>query len=431
MAISFGGFDNPMDSVLKGQKASEDFYNAQRKARAYNALREQYGDIAGDPDSAVKLGNYLAQQQKLPLELEGMDIKNRTARQTFDFNEQNNPMVLDRNAQIVQKGALDLDFQRQNDPVKLEGNRQTVDSQRLKNTAGAHEIMDSNAARQRNAVLGVVAAVRANLEAGMDPQQAFDSAVPQIAAQEGVDPAQLAPIREKFLQNPEAALNAIEAGITGAHPNTALMRAQAAQTSAEAAKLRAANAAAAKGNKSDPVTQLGALEVADARMQGNIETIDQMLGTPEKPGLLFKGTSSSGLFRGIENSLSERGIPIREDNYSLHKAIDEIKHSISITDLQNMRDLGVSLGRVTNVEFLAASSALSSLDPRERPEITAQKLRKVRDFIAKARGAQEARAERLRNEIRKSGGDPNAGRAPTGTAATPSADDFLTKYGIK
>ena len=429
MAISFSGFNNPMDSALKGAKLSQDYYDSKRKAAAYNALREQYGDIAGDPDSAVKLGNYLAQQQKLPLELEGMDLKNKTAQQSLDFNEQNNPLALERNSQIVQKGALDLDFQRQNDPTRLESNRQTLDTQRLGNVSKSHKIMDTNAARQRNAVLGVIGAVRANLEAGMDPQQAFDSVAPQIAAQEGVDPSMLAPIREKFLQNPKGVLDAIESGISAAHPNAALMRAQAAQTSAEAAKMRAENAGKGK-EKSDPVTQLGALQVADARMTGNIDTIDQMLGTKDKPGLLSQGTSSSGLWRGVQNSLSERGIPISESNYSLHKALDEIKHSISITDLQNMRDLGVSLGRVTNVEFLAASAALSSLDPREKSSMTEAKLRKVRDFIVKARGAQEARAERLRAQIKASGGDPNAGTAPQQSAPT-AADDFLKKYGIK
>lgn len=431
MAISFSGFDNPIIAARQGAQLSQDYYTNQRKAAAYNALREQYGDIAGDPDSAVKLGNYLSQQQKLPLELEGMSIKNKTAQQSYDFNEQNNPMVLDQNAQTLRSNQQTIDFNEQNNPIKLQSNQQTLEKQKLGNVAQSHEILDSNMERQRNAVLGVVASVRAKLDAGMDPEQAFDSSVSLIAQQEGVDPQQLGAIKQAYMANPKAALDAIENGISAAHPNAALMRAQAAQTSAEAAKIRATNVGQGKAAKTDPMSQLGALEVNNARIDGNISTIDSLLGDgKDNVGLLRQGTSGNSFVRGLQQAGAERGIPLTSDSYSVHKAIDEIKHAISITDLQNMKNLGVSLGRVTNVEFQAAADALTSLDPRESPARTAAKLQRVRNFLLKAKAAQVEQAQRIRAGLPTGGAGGAQTAAPAAAKGALSADDFLKKYNI-
>lgn len=56
------------DGLLAGQKYFQGILDTQRKQRAYNALRQVYGDAAGDPDSAYKLAETGAIPARVGLE---------------------------------------------------------------------------------------------------------------------------------------------------------------------------------------------------------------------------------------------------------------------------------------------------------------------------------------------------------------------------
>ena len=49
---------NPMTSIQQGSNFMQDIIDQRRKTRAYKALRATYGDVAGDPDAALKLQTY-------------------------------------------------------------------------------------------------------------------------------------------------------------------------------------------------------------------------------------------------------------------------------------------------------------------------------------------------------------------------------------
>jgi hypothetical protein len=52
------------DGSAEGVKAGSMLGDNARKTTAYNALRRQYGDVAGDPDAALKMQQYRENEEK-------------------------------------------------------------------------------------------------------------------------------------------------------------------------------------------------------------------------------------------------------------------------------------------------------------------------------------------------------------------------------
>ena len=420
MAISVQNF-NPMVAVKAGVDTSQAMFTAERKARQYNALRQLYGDAVGPDDTLSQLDANNRANQLQPGKLEEQSLSNQGLRQTNAFNELMNPLKVQSAQGQLDKQSLSNDFDRQTLGSRVQqeantaaqGQLNTKVTQNKLDTAES-EAADSQAERQRNAALGIASAAKARIEAGEDPTAVWNSIAPQIAAMENVDPGQLTQLRDMFVRDPKGTIGMVEQHANATRPNAAYMRAQAAQTAANAAQLRAQNAGQGKGAKADPETIANALDLSTARIQANIDNIDRLTGSGEQPGTLQRNMSRYGLGRTIQEGLAERGIAADSGSYGVHKDIDGIKHSISITDLENIKDLGLSLGRVTNVEFQAAANALESLDPREPPERTAEKLRVVRNFLAKAGELKQERARRMREK---------AGAPQPGAPAAAPADD--------
>lgn len=421
---------NPMIALKAGVDTSQSLFTNERKARQYNALRQLYGDAVGPDDTLAQLDANSRQNQKLPGELENQSLTNQGLKQTNAFNEVMNPLKLQQTQGAVDSTNLSNDYSRQtmgsrvqqSQNTATQGQQQTeLNKQRL--DKGEADATDAQAEKQRNAAQGIIAAVKGRIAAGEDPGTVFDSIAPQVAAMEGVDPGQLRQLRQALVTNPQATIQALEEANNAVRPNTALMRAQAAQTAAQAAATRAANAGAGGKAKQDPETIANALDLSAARIDANVANIDRLTGVNGERGTLHKSMSGTGLGRTLQEGAAERGIAIDSGSYGVHKDIDGIKHSISITDLENIKDLGLSLGRVTNVEFQAAANALESLDPREPPERTAEKLRVVRNFLAKAGELKQERARRTREKA----GVAQPGAAP---AAEPDAPDLARRKAL-
>ena len=413
MGIDSGTF-NPALNLKAGADFAQGLFVAERKARQYNALREIYGDAVGPDDSLSVLDANNRANQKLPGELEGQSLTNKTAAQNLAYNALANPERLAQLKLNNENTSLSNDYNRatqdsrvqvaQQAPVlgqqRIEQNRQTIrDNDNTYN--------DAITEKERNAAQGVIAGVKEAMANGESPEAAFDRVLPQVAAMEGIDPSKLKALRQKFIDNPQATIAAMETHMNTVRPNTALMRAQADQQ-------RAANKGAGGKAKSDPETIANALDLSASRIDANVNTIDRLMGNEKQPGTLHRSMARSGIGRTFQEMAAERGLAFDPGSYGVHKDIDGIKHSISITDLENIKDLGLSLGRVTNVEFQAAANALESLDPREEPERTAEKLRVVRAFLAKAGELKQERARRTRE---KAGVAQPGGAAPADAAA--------------
>lgn len=430
MAISPGEF-NPAINLKAGADFAKGVIEGERKTRAYNALRQLYGDAVGPDDTLAVLDANNRANQLQPGKLEAQTLENQATRQTNAFNELMNPLKLQQGQAALDKQTLSNDYDRQTmgSRVQQEANtaqqgQQTVQLNKQKIDKGEAEGEDAQAERQRNAALGITAAAKERIANGEDPTSVWNSIAPQIAAMENVDPGQLTQLRDMFIRDPKGTIGMVEQHANATRPQSAYMRAQAAQTAAQAAMLRAQNAGQGKAAKQDPETIANALDLSTARINANIANIDRLTGVGDERGTLQKSMSRTGIGRTLQESAAERGIALDSGSYGVHKDIDGIKHSISITDLENIKDLGLSLGRVTNVEFQAAANALESLDPREPPERTAEKLRVVRNFLAKAGELKQERARRMREKAGVA--QPGAAEAPTDDAARRKA--LLDKY---
>lgn len=429
--VGFTDF-NPAINLKAGADFANTVFKAEQQQRQYNALRQMFGDAVGPDDTLPQLDANRRQNQKLPGELENQTLTNQGLKQTNAFNELNNPVKLQQNqadlTRTQQGNAYDAQTMgsrvQQSQNTATQGQQQ-AELNKQKIDKGATEAEDAATEKSRNAALGITAAAKARIAAGEDPASVWNNIAPQVAAMEGVDPGQLDQLKRMFIADPQKTIDLVEQHANATRPNTALMRGQAALMQGEAAKQRAAAAAAGKSGKVDPADAASALEASKTMLDANIDNIDRLVGTAEKPGAVRRGMASSGIGRTIQEHLAEKGVNYGTESYSVHKDIESIKHAISLTDLKALKDMGVSLGRVTNVEFEAASKAYETLDPREDVAATERKLTTIRNFLNAVRGTRQQQADKMRD---KAGLPPREQTTAPDANAAAQRKALLDKY---
>lgn len=346
-----GGFD-----------AAQNVSDAWRKTRAMNALNAIYGPTV----------NSLA------------DV---TTTQQNEFDAAANPLKL----QAAQQAN---DFNAQNDPLKIQNQELQNQNQTLANTEAGQKIDANNLSLQGAQALkihGILSAAATNLGTKLqgvtDPNQRgaiFDQEVQNLAPMVGSDPrtiaAQLRPERDRIVQGGAEAVPQLQSDLDGlvlgslspedrqklanakaagdltqgkitettAQTNLANARAKAA-TDTAAAKTAAAAAKAA--GASGPLTPQKAQAVTffKTAAQSSLTDIDQAIAE-------LSHTNDNPLVRKFQSNVP--GTP----EYKLNQTAQKIEHSLSILDLRSLKESGFSLGRTSNVEFLAASKALANFD---------------------------------------------------------------------
>lgn len=78
------------DAYKAGQQSQE----FDRKTRAYNALRAEYGDIAGDPELATQLQSYDQNEKAFSLEQRNRQLTGDRMQQSIDQSAQEFPVML-------------------------------------------------------------------------------------------------------------------------------------------------------------------------------------------------------------------------------------------------------------------------------------------------------------------------------------------------
>jgi len=363
--VGFTDF-NPAVAAKAGIETTQAMFNAERKARQYNALRQIYGDAVGPDDTLAQLDANSRANQKLPGELEDQTLTNAGKRQTNAFNELMNPIKVQQGQADLTKTQQGNDYDRQTMGSRVQQQANTAAKGALDNQKTQSGLDDERAERERTAAQGIVAAVKEAMAAGEDPQQAFDRIAPQIAAHENVDLGQLSQLRQMFLADPAKTIKATEDYIAAARPNTALLRAQAQMTQAQASKERAATAAS-KNNPNVRDADVASLQ-SEAATVGR--AFDSALGTEDKLGTV-DAISSNTPTRAFHEFLAGKnnGITLSGAENAFRADLNTITSALGLDKLQALRAKGVSLGSVTEGEHDKMQASVSRLkgmtDPRE------------------------------------------------------------------
>lgn len=391
-------FSNLSDAFNAGNQAAQGVTDNWRKNQAMNALAKIYGPVAGDPTAAA-------------------------AMQSYDFNKQANPLKL-------QQAQQDLNLGSQLDPLK-------VQAQQIQNQEGVQQVdgtaltqQQAQAAQLHGVLSGSLGDLKTSLANVTDPTQRgalFDAEVQKVAPLLGVDPrvaaSQLAQERRAIVANGADAVDGLQttldnvatAGLSpidkqkmlNAQATGALTQQQTELSKANTEKAQAqtaattAKAAAAGGA---PQQKIDTLTFFNTSAQTALDTANQALDQLES-------TNDYGPIRGLASKVP--GSP----EYKFAQSADQLSHALSISDLRNLKASGVSLGRTTNAEFLAASKALANLDLGQDKATIKKNLERVRDMYQDMVNSGTAQLSTLQGAA-GAGGTDTGGAAASGAGTT-------------
>lgn len=357
-----------------------------RKTAAYNALKSIYGDQAGDPDNWLKDTQAQANVEKQPFVAPqaAADVGQTTA--NTNYLNANTANAVETGKYIAPKSEADI----------AQSNAATGASQAQTATANAAlpyvapkaqaEIAASNAqtgqanastnvlntqaataqgVQQRGAAAGLISTLSDTANKGGDMGAAFDQMAPQIAAMEGVDSAHLAPLRQMLIDDPTGTINKLQAGLQGIN-----QQAIAGSGKANAATLQT------------PQEKAAAISVIRERT-GNVPT--QVL----QAKALVPQFSGSATMRKINENIPGTA------EYKFDQLMHSMKPNLALTDIQNMKATGLSLGRVTNMEMQAAGDAYANMDLGQQPDALVQNLDHINQVFSTVNGNLDQDIQRL------------------------------------
>lgn len=411
-----------VESMNNDAQAGWDAMQAEaRKAAAYNALRKTYGDVAGDPTSALQLQKYGFDQQNNPMVLQGNALANSAAQQKAQFDEQDDPLRL------------------QADRDKNANNVEVIKGNQLDNAAKQQAATAQHAQMLHGVFSGTLDGLEKEGADMVDPAQLgalFDRHAATIANLAGADDpstqAELAKERARFVAGGVGAIPGMRADLDAA--TQAVMspkdiqaqklgniQLEKAQADAESSRSKA-TAAAAKAAGTAPGAGLNPGELDKrvlnwTKINGKPDDIrgkiDAVRGVDSKISTMI-GNGAVGGFKGdpdrvkqfgpdglIQQSLGlldkvkdlsswQRHLQAFDKNsdvFKLQNNLQQIADSTALADLQNLKAGGTSLGRVTNAEFSSLSKALINANSDADYKTLKSGLNNVGDFFMKLHNA--------------------------------------------
>lgn len=396
-----------------------------RKTAAYNALRQTYGPVAGDPDNALRM-------------------------QAYDYNRQMNPLQV-QNQQLTNTARSDQNsYLAQSYPVKLqqEQSQATQDAQKVQ----SNEM--SLGAQRAVQVRGVLGSALTGL--GTDPGDpakrgaAFDAAIQRSAGLLGADPAQLqqqfaaqrsqymaggpgaiAPMQQELdsavlgsmspADRQAYALAQQKQQLTGAQIDTQRARTGLVEAQTQTAQQRGAAAAqkAAQPSAAEFKAQQKALENAtkgvetltnaQERVRSAIGDwrVNETTGKVEYNSKGFLGNAlryASQMSASPAQALVNSKIP-NTPEYNLAGYLQSLKDNAGINEVLKFRAAGGTFGNMTVREFESLPNSLTRLSVDMPRDDLLRELRglgtKYREFMSKS----DAQLGDFRKQI-EGGADP-------------------------
>lgn len=159
---------NVLAALNQGIDVSNKITDTSRKAAAYNALKQTYGDIAGAPEQALELQSYGARENSIPVDLAQKQLK-----------------------------------------LKSDTAAAPLQQRKLAAQAGQEEEVTSDKAdtRQAQAIYRAAQFISAGMDRGEDPVAKFDQIAPLLK----LDPDKTAAVRASIEKNPAGVKDLIKA----------------------------------------------------------------------------------------------------------------------------------------------------------------------------------------------------------------------------
>jgi hypothetical protein len=387
---------DPMAAVQEGLNFVKSLQDQSRKSAAYNVLRKSYGDIAGDPEAALNMQAYGQRELTNPIAvqqaqstLKSTDLSNVGKEQENVFNAGADPLKL--RGLDLENTSRDLSnkqtsqntqFEAQLQPGKVAQQGATLAQTRAQTGLTGAETAHTQAetaqaklnlatvegAQLRATAMGLLAGLSDTANKGGDIGAAFDKIAPQIAQFEGVTPDHLGPLRAKLVADPVGTINSLADAIHAANQ--------------ESIKNTPAGVLAQQKYDDTKAAQVQALGVTAQRTQA-------VPGATEAARALVPQMSSSAILRKARAEIP--GTP----EYKYMQLVEQIKTNASLDDLRATRAGGLSLGRTTNTEFVAAGSALANLDLGQDPKMLVGNLQRLHSIYGVINGSLQADVKRL------------------------------------
>lgn len=349
-----------------------------RRAAAYNALNRMYGPIAGNPDAALKMQSYDYNRQMQPLQIQNQQLTNEAVGQRNNYLKQSYPLLLENQGLSNTGQGITNNF-----------NSEKLDQAKL-TTAGQKAL-------QLHGVLGgALDSLTSSLDGVTDPNQRgaiFDQTVARIAPLVGMDAdtaaQQLAADRQAVMQNGGAAITRLRGDLDSTiysslspKDRATILKTQA-QTELSNAKLQTEQQkqlTAKYGKPGDLQKSIAAGQFLNDRVGNVIGTVNTtQSGTTQygTDGLIGQAYQLMAKLPKDGASLKTMALVPGSDAYKLQGILDQISHNLSVDDLRNMKQSGLSLGRVTVAEFQAVSKAIANTDLGQGTDLLRTQLGRV------------------------------------------------------
>lgn len=422
-----------VESLNQQAQAGWDSQQAEfRKAAAYNALRQQYGDVAGDPQATLQMQKFGFDQQNNPLILQGNALQNTSAQQKIDYDQQQNPQLLQHQGLVNQGQGVTNAFNaaKTEQQVTDNGQQQGTQAHQILSTALAGLGDEAQGVTDPNQ-LGQLFDTHAQRAMSMiNPNLPPDQARQQLAAERAQFVAGGAGAVPKIQADLDAALGASQSPLDAAKAQTeasrqALMASQAgaADAKASASKASASNAQGENTTKNllaYPKIVAGAqkLQSQIGAGQGFIQLkLDSMLGDPSmtvtdpntgavktidpEGGVIGKTLALMNAVQGQNGwlTLTKGALDPQSPAGQLKANLETISHNVALVDLQNQKDNGLSLGKVSIPEFQAASQAILNPSVLANPQQLRTQLQKIATDYSQMRAAHLSQISQMQNDL--------------------------------
>lgn len=431
----------PAANALAGTQQAGALADDERKAAAYNALANTYGvALAGDPDTAIKAQKFQQNEKTNPIAVQqdqatlaGTNLTNTGLEQTNTYNAAADPLKLiglkDTNAgteattagtqattnktnallpgEVAQQGATLKQTNAQTGYLGAETAHTNVETQ-----TGRLALNTAQGAQDRTAVMGLLSGLSDTAVAGGDIGAQFDKIAPQIAKFEGVTPDHLTGLRAQLVKDPINTINSLTDSIHG------LQMAALGQTKGG---LNAAGLSTMVKLGNQQMGLKDGLTMMQSRVEGATDVVSQMQA-------LLPQMSTSPIVAKAKAVVP--GTP----EYQFHQLSEQLRANLSLNDLQAMKNTGLSMGRVTNAEMLAAGNALANVDIGLPTSTIASNLAKAKGTFALTSANMKADLQRIGSGGIGSGSGhiaraSPAGGVPAGTSPQDIANE-LRRRGV-
>ena len=369
----------PVTQMYGQAQAAWDAQQAEfRRRAAYNALNRMYGPVAGDPDAALKMQSYDFNRQMQPLQLQNQQLTNQAVESRENYLTQSRPLLLE-NQRLSNAGqGITNNFNSE----KLDQAKLTTDGQR---------------ALQVHGVLGgALDSLGADLNGVDDPNQRgalFDQAIARVAPLVGADPQaigqQLAADRQVIMRDGADGVQRLRSDLdstiyAGLSPKdrATILKTQA-QTELANAKLNTEQnklLTQKYGKPGELQKSISAGQFLNGRVGnviGTVRTTQSGATQYGVDGLLGQAFQLMSKLPQDGASLKAESLVPGSDAYKLKGVLDQISHNLSVDDLRNMKQSGLSLGRVTVAEFQAVSKAIANTDVAQGADMLRTQLGRV------------------------------------------------------